>query len=134
MTQAATGAAGDRAGTALLRAALHVLLAAWRLSLPEAATVLGVPVRTLLGWRERPDSARVDPLLRQRLAALLRLHKALRARWPAASDQRAWLRAPRPGGDTPIDRLRAGGSASAAALCRELDTAPAAPPPGEDPG
>lgn len=130
MTGPASEAVGDRAGAAMLRAVLHVLLAAWRLSLPEAAAVLGVSVRTLLAWRERPESAQVDPVLRQRLAAVLRLHKSLRARWPAASDRRSWLRATAAGGRAPIERLREGGPATAAALCRELEAASAPSPRG----
>lgn len=116
----AAGTGGDRVGPALLRAVLHVLQSDWRLSLPEIADVLAVPVRTVLAWREQPGSADVDPVLRQRLAALLRLHKRLRARVAGGDDRRAWLREPGADGRTPIERLRTDARGAADVLGREL--------------
>lgn len=112
---------GDRASAAALRAVLHVLLSAWRLSLPEAAAALGVDARTLITWRDDPVGAVIDALRRRRLSALLRLHKALRARWPDAASQRAWLRAPGGDGRTPLERLGRDGPAAPVAVRRELE-------------
>lgn len=98
-----------RADTALLRAVLHILFGVWGLSVREAAPILGgVPLRTLFYWRERPETASVDPPLRQRLTGLLALHKALRRVHPEGSGQRDWLRTPAADGRTPVALLMDG--------------------------
>jgi hypothetical protein len=114
---------------AALGALLHVLFTAWRLSIPEAAAVLGdLPVRRVMAWREDPSGASVDPVLRRRVSGLLRLHKALRAAYPEPGARRAWLRTAGTGGRTPLERLRAGDLSVPAELRRLLESA------GGDPG
>lgn len=98
-----------RAETALLRAVLHILFGVWGLSVREVAPMLGgVPLRTLFHWRERPETAPIDIVLRRRLTSLLALHKALRQAHPDAAGQREWLRAPDADGRTPVAMLMDG--------------------------
>lgn len=98
-----------RAERALLRAVLHVLFGVWGLSVREVAPILGgVPLRTLFHWREHPEAAAIDTVLRHRLSSLLALHKALRQTHPDAAGQREWLRAPHPDGRTPVELLMDG--------------------------
>ncbi len=98
-----------RAETALLRAALHVLFGVWGLSMREVAPILGgVPLRTLFHWRERPEAAPIDTVLRSRLSALLALHRALRQACPDGPGQRQWLRTPGADGRTPVAVMMAG--------------------------
>lgn len=105
----AGGAAPRRAGTALLRAVLHILFASWGLTVREAAAVLGgIPLRALLQWRERPEAAEIDPVLRYRLSCLLALHKVLRRGNPCTAGQTAWLRTPARDGRTPLAVLMDG--------------------------
>lgn len=95
-----------RAETALLRAVLHILFGVWGLSAREVAPILGdVPLRTLFYWRERPETAHVDTVLRYRLSALLALHRVLRQTHPAGAAQRGWLRAPDADGRSPVTLL-----------------------------
>lgn len=102
------GPAG-RAETALLRAVLHILFGVWGLSAREAAPMLGgVPLRTLFQWREDPEAAAIDTVLRYRLSALLALHKALRHAHPDGTGQREWLRTPDAAGRTPVALLMEG--------------------------
>ncbi|WP_070989315.1 hypothetical protein [Halofilum ochraceum] len=102
------GRAG-RAETALLRAVLHILFGVWGLSVREVAPILGgVPLRTLFHWREHPEIAAIDTVLRHRLSSLLALHKALRRIHPDAAGQREWLRAPDTDGRTPVELLTDG--------------------------
>ncbi len=113
---------GDRvrsagAETALLRAVLHVLFGVWGLGAREVAPMLGgVPLRTLFHWRERPDAAHIDTVLRYRLSALLALHKALRRVHPDGPGQRDWLRTPGADGRTPVAVLMNGRSRDIRAL------------------
>lgn len=98
-----------RAETALLRAVLHILFGVWGLGAREVAPILGgVPLRTLFHWRERPEAASIDTVLRYRLSALLALYKALRRIHPDAARQREWLRAPDTEGRTPVAVLMDG--------------------------
>lgn len=114
---AADDSRGRRADTAALRAVLHVLFGSWGLGVREAAGALGgVAMRTLFQWREDPDAADVDPVLRQRLSHLLALHKALRAAFPEPTDRRAWLRTPDAEGTTPVERLASGHREAPAAV------------------
>lgn len=102
----AGGGPAGRAETALLRAVLHILFAVWGLSVREVAPILGgVPLRTLFHWREQPEAAHVDIALRQRLSALLALHKALRRACRDGSGQREWLQVPDADGRTPLAQL-----------------------------
>lgn len=98
-----------RAETALLRAVLHILFGVWGLGMREGAPILGgVPLRTLFHWRERPEAAHIDTVLRYRLSALLALHRALRRAHPEGAGQREWLRAPDADGCTPVAVLMEG--------------------------
>ena len=108
---ASAGAPGrpGRAETALLRAVLHILFGVWGLSAREVAPIVGgVPLRTLFHWRERPEAASIDVVLRYRLSALLGFYKALRQVYPDASGQREWLRTPDTGGRAPVAVLMDG--------------------------
>lgn len=111
----------DRADTAALRAILHVLFGPWGLGVHEAAMVLGgIPLRTLLEWRESPESASVDARLRRRISLLLALHKSLRAARPDRAAQRAWLREPGCSDRPPIALLMDGDTAAIRSLRRTL--------------
>ncbi|MDZ7788842.1 MAG: hypothetical protein U5K73_12125 [Halofilum sp. (in: g-proteobacteria)] len=106
---AAPSGGPGRAETALLRAVLHILFGVWGLGVREAAPILGgVPLRTLFHWRERPEAASIDAVLRYRLSALLALYKALRRIHPDAARQREWLRTPGADGRTPVALLMDG--------------------------
>lgn len=109
-SDAGGGERPGRAETALLRAVLHILFGVWGLSVREVSPILGgVPLRTLFHWRERPESASIDTVLRHRLSSLLALHKSLRHIQPQAAGQREWLRAPvDTDGRTPVELLADG--------------------------
>lgn len=96
----------------------------WELSVPEQATLLGVPRSTLFRWRKtgRGEVSR-DTL--ERISYLLGIYKALQILLPERKAADAWIRKPNDappfGGRSALERMLAGQVADLYAVRRYLD-------------
>lgn len=97
----------------------------WRLDNDQARTLLGAPARsTYFRWKSGEIGA-VSRDLVDRLSYLLGIYKALQVLLPTAGHADAWLqrpnRAPAFGGQTPLERMLAGGAADLYVVRQYLD-------------
>lgn len=114
----------DRARHAALRAVLR-LFDHWRCSEKEKMALLGVGRSTLHKYQSRPDSARINNDLLERLSYLLNIHQVLRTLFANHENVYGFVRLPNHNaffnGASPMDVMSNGRVASLYEVHRQLD-------------
>jgi uncharacterized protein (DUF2384 family) len=104
---------------------VFLILDAWGVNTEEARAILGAPPeRTYYAWRAG-KAARVPPDTLRRIGYIAGIYKALQILYsnPALAD--SWIKRPNRafGGQTPLERMRAGDVTDLAAVRAYLDAA-----------
>lgn len=107
-----------------LRGFFH-MMDAWDVAAEDARILLGSPAeRTYYAWR-RGDGARVSEDTLRRIGYVAGIYKALQILYSAPELADSWIKRPNRafGGQTPLDRMRAGDVTDLAAVRAYLDAA-----------
>jgi uncharacterized protein (DUF2384 family) len=107
-----------------LRGFFHIM-EAWGVSAEDARLLLGAPAeRTYYAWR-KGDGARVSEDTLRRIGYVAGIYKALQILYSAPDLADNWIKRPNHafGGQTPLERMRAGDVTDLAAVRAYLDAA-----------
>ncbi len=117
--------ADQNQGKKALRVAMNILNK-WHCSEQEKQAILGISRSTLHKYQSKPDSARINPDLLERVSYLLNIHQSLKILFDNDENVYGFVRLPNHNyyfnGAAPMDILRSGLSSSLYEVNRQLDS------------